>query len=85
VETTTGVAARLATLATYGLPDGYWDGYRAQLLAVTGEAVHRAAVDRLAPGRAVVAISADADRVRADLEALGEGVVEVVDPEQLLR
>jgi predicted Zn-dependent peptidase len=79
------VAARLGALATYGLPDGYWDAYRAELLAVTAEDVHRAARERLHPAAAVVVITADADAVRPALEALGEGAVEVVDPETLLR
>jgi hypothetical protein len=79
------VAARIASLATYGLPEGYWDGYRHALLAVTPEDAHLAALARLHPEHAVVAVSADADGVRAALEALGEGAVEVVDPDQLLR
>jgi zinc protease len=85
VETTSGVAARLASIATYGLPDDYWDGYRAQLLEVSAEAAHAAAQARLQPGRAVVAVTADADRVRTELEALDAGPVVVVDPAAVLR
>ena len=85
VETTAGVAARLAALATYGLPDGYWDEYRTQLLGVTPEQAHAAAVARLEPERAVVAVCADATEVSEALNALGEGEVRIVDPEELLR
>lgn len=85
VETTGGVAARLAALATYGLPDGYWDAFRAELLAVTPADALEAARRRLHPDRAVVAVCADAERVRGELEALQVGPVEVIDPDAVLR
>jgi zinc protease len=85
VETTAGVAARLATIATYGLPDGYWDDYRSGLLAVTPADALAVAQRRLTAERAVVAVTADAELVREGLQALGEGPVEVVDPAAVLR
>ena len=84
VETTTGVAARLAGLVTYGLPFDYYRSHRERILAVTADEVLQAARRRLHPERAVVVVAGDADRVRAPLEALGIGTVEVVDPAEVL-
>ncbi len=79
-ETTSGVATRLAGIAMYDLPDDYYVGYRERILAVDAAAVQEAARRRLHPDRAAVVIAGDADQIRAPLEALGIGPVEVVDP-----
>ena len=83
LQTTDGVAGKLNTLATYGLPDDYWDGYREELLAVTAADVLDAARRRLWPDRAAVVIAGDAARIRGELEALGVGEVGVLDPAEL--
>lgn len=84
VETTTGVAARLAGLVTYGLPTDHYQGHRERVLSVTADEVLQAARRRLHPERAVIVVAGDADQVRAPLEALGIGPVEVVDPAEVL-
>ncbi|MBD0320085.1 MAG: insulinase family protein, partial [Gemmatimonadetes bacterium] len=84
LETTSGVAARLAGMATHGLPAGYYHGYRERILAVTAGEVLEAARRRLHPERAVVVVAGDAERVREPLEALGIGEVRVVEPAEFL-
>jgi zinc protease len=83
LETTDGVAGRLQSLVTYGLPDDYWDHYRDGILSVTAEDVLEAARRHLWPDRAAVVIAGDAEAIRGPLEELGIGPVEVVDPATL--
>jgi zinc protease len=83
LQTTDGVAGKLSTLATYGLPDDYYDHYRDGLLAVTAADVQDAARRRLWPNRAAVVIAGDAEAIRGELEALDVGPVLVVGPESL--
>ena len=83
LQTTDGLAGKLTTSFTYGLPDGYWDTYRDRMLAVTAEDVLEAARRRLWPDRAAIIIAGDAEKIRGPLEELGVGPVEVVDPATL--
>jgi zinc protease len=82
-QTTDGVAGRLQAIATYGLRDDYYDGYRDGILGVTADAVRDAARRRLRPDETVVVVAGDADAVSGPLEALGIGPVSVVDPAAL--
>ena len=82
LQTTDGVAGKVNTLATYGLPDDYWDGYREGLLAVTAADVLDAARRRLWPERAAIVVAGDAARIRGELEGLGLPV-EAMDPAEL--
>lgn len=84
LQTTDGLATRLSTLALYGFGDDYWDHYRDHLLAVTAADVQAAARARLFPDAAAVVVVGDASRLRAELEALGEGPVEVVSESAVL-
>jgi len=83
LQTTDGVSGKLSTLATYGLPDDYWEHYRDRLLAVTAADVLAAARTRLWPDRAAVVVDGDAARIRGELEALEIGEVVVMDPDEL--
>ena len=85
MQTTDGVAGKLSTLASHGLPDDYFATYRDRLLAVTREEVREAARRRLMPDRAAVVVVGDAAQLREPLETLNVGPVQVVDPAQLLR
>jgi len=80
LQTTDGVSGKLTSIATYGLPDDYYDHYRGQLLAVTAADVQDAARRRLWPDRAAVVIAGDAARIHAELEALELGPVVIADP-----
>lgn len=83
LQTTDGVSGKLNTIATYGLPDDYYQDYRDRLLAVTADDVRAAAQARLWPDRAAVVIAGDAERIRGGLEALDVGPVVVLDPDEL--
>jgi zinc protease len=84
LQTTDSLASRLSTLAVYGLPDDYWDSYRERLLAVTADEVREAARRRLMPDRAAVVVVGDAKQLRAGLEELDVGPVQVIDPAEVL-
>jgi zinc protease len=84
MQTTEGLAGKLETLIVHGLPDDYYDHYRESIMAVTAADVLAAARKLLQPDRAVVVVAGDGARVAAELEALGEGPVEVVDPAEVL-
>ena len=83
LQTTDGVAGKLTSIATYGLPDDYYDHYRDDLLAVTVADVLNAAQRRLWPDRAAVVIAGDAEKIRGELEALDVGPVVIADPAEL--
>jgi zinc protease len=83
LQTTDGVAGKLSTIATFRLPDDYYEHYRERLLAVTAAEVLEAARTRLWPDRAAVVISGDAARIRGELEALEIGPVVAMDPDEL--
>jgi zinc protease len=80
LQTTDGVAARLSTLATFGLPDDYYHHYRDRLLAVTADEVRAVAERHLWPERAAVVVAGDAASVLPGLEGLGIGPVVRADP-----
>lgn len=79
LQTTDGVSGKLTSIATYGMPDDYYDHYRDLLLAVTVADVQDAARRRLWPDRAAVVIAGDAERIRGELEALDLGPVVTAD------
>lgn len=83
LQTTDGVAGKLTSIATYGLPDDYYDHYRDKLLAVTAHDVLDAARRRLWPDRAAVVIAGDAQKIRGEMEALDVGPVIIADPAEL--
>lgn len=70
-ETTGGIAAAIEPLAVYGLPDDWWQTYRASLTAVTAEAAQRAAQELIDPDELLSLVVGDAEQVRAELEATG--------------
>jgi len=70
-ETTGGVAIAIEPLAVYGLPDDWWQTYRARLEAVEADDVLAAARDLLQPDDYLMLVVGDADKVRAELDATG--------------
>jgi zinc protease len=78
LQTTDGVASRLAELALYGLPDDYFDSYRDRILAVTVADVERVAREHLRPKEMAAVIVGDASKIRDSLEALGVATIHVV-------
>jgi len=79
-ETTSQVSSRVAALIVYGLPDDYHATYRDRIRAVTVDDALEAARRKIRPAEMVVVVVGDADEVRAPLEELGIGPVEVATP-----
>lgn len=77
-ETTGGIAAALEPIAIYELTDDYWQTYRDHLEAVDAASAQQAAAELIRPTELLVVAVGDASIIRADIEALGVGPVEVV-------
>ena len=80
LETTEGVASRLAEMALHGLPEDYFDAYRDRVLAVPVDEVHRVAKDRIRPDEMAIVVVGDAGAIHGPVEELGLGPVEVLQP-----
>ena len=78
LQTTSGVASRLAELFIYDLPRSYLDDFPERVLAVTHDEVLAAARDRIHPDRLMVLVVGDAKVIRPQLEELALGPIEVV-------
>jgi predicted Zn-dependent peptidase len=77
LETTGQVATRISELLVYGLPDEFFHDYRDHIRGVSPAAARAAAQAVLRPAEMVVVVVGDAGQVRAPLEELGVGPVEV--------
>ncbi len=82
LQTTEQLAARLADLVIYDLPDDYFAEYRQRIAAVSPEDVVRVAREHIVPDRLAIVVVGDAGRIRPELEALGVGSVQVHTPER---
>ncbi|MGZ8469404.1 MAG: M16 family metallopeptidase [Gemmatirosa sp.] len=80
-ETTSAIAGALANLTLFGLPDDYFDAYRANIRAVTIADVQRVAQAHLHPERLQLLVAGDPGALRASLEALDFGPLVVTEPE----
>jgi len=80
-ESTTAIANALASLVSYGLPDDYFDRYRANVRSVSAGDVLRAAREYLRVDELQIVTVGDPTVVRAPLESLGLGTVRVYDAE----
>ncbi|HKO15725.1 MAG TPA: pitrilysin family protein, partial [Gemmatimonadaceae bacterium] len=78
-ETTAAIAAALANLVIYQLPDDWYDGYRERIRAVSAGDVLTAAQRHLHPDALQMVVVGNPAAVRAPLEALGFGPVTVYD------
>jgi predicted Zn-dependent peptidase len=77
METTAQLAARLAELIIYGLPDDYHHRYRDRVRAVDVETARAAVARHLHPERMSIVVVGDADQILGPLEGLGLGRVSV--------
>jgi zinc protease len=80
-ETTEAIARALASLVAYRLPPDYFDSYRDKIRAVTIVDVLQAADRHLHPDELQLLVVGDPEVVRAPLEALEFGPVELVPAE----
>ncbi|HUH12040.1 MAG TPA: pitrilysin family protein [Longimicrobiales bacterium] len=77
LQTVGQVAARLADLFIYGLPEDYLREYPQRIQAVSAADVRRVARERLRPERLAIVVVGDASQITAPLEELGLGPVRV--------
>jgi len=77
METAAQVAGRVAELLIYGLPDDHHVHYRDRIREVTPEVARAAAARHIRPEEMTVVVVGDADVVRAPLEALNLGPMQV--------
>ncbi|CAN5766781.1 hypothetical protein BH23GEM3_BH23GEM3_13720 [soil metagenome] len=84
LQTTGGIAARLAELAIYDLPDDDVDHYIQMLVDASAADVQRAAERHVRPADAVVVIVGDADQIRAPLESLELGPLQIVEAADII-
>jgi zinc protease len=83
-ETTEDVASKLGELLVYGLPEDFWDTFVERVNAVTSEEVQAAAGRHLDPDASLIVVVGDASKVRAGLEGLGVGELELLTIEQVM-
>jgi zinc protease len=80
-ETTTAIANALASLVAYGLPNDYYDTYRANIRSVSQAEILRVARAHLHTDRVQIVAVGDPAVVRGPLEAIDAGPVLVYDAE----
>ncbi len=76
-ETTASIASALATLVTYGLPETYYDTYRAMIAGVSTASVLSAARNHVKADELQVVVVGNPEIIKAPIEALGLGQLEV--------
>ncbi len=79
METIGSIADMVVQQIDLGLPDGYWDSYRAALRATEAASAAAAGQKIFHPERALVVVAGDAEVIAPSLAHFGE--VTVVDPE----
>jgi len=77
LETTGQIAARIAELLIYDLPDDYYGDYRDSIRGVTLEEAREAARQCIRPDEMTVVVGGDAGKIQSPLEKLGWGPVTV--------
>lgn len=80
LETTDGVASRLAELFIFDLPQRYLDEFPERILSVTAEQVLAAAQRYIDPERLTVLVVGDASTVAPQLDELAIAEVKIVTP-----
>lgn len=78
-ETTAAIAAALANMVTFNLPETYYDTYRSRITAVSTDDVLAAAKAYVHPDQLQVVVVGDPNLLRAPLEALSIGALSLRD------
>jgi zinc protease len=78
-ETTSAIAAALAVLIVHGLPEDYYDQYRGRVRSMTIERILEAAQRHLRPESLQMVVVGDPGVVRAPLDQLGFGAINLYD------
>jgi zinc protease len=71
IETPGEIASLVAELRTYGFPDNYWDGFRAEIQAVTAEQALAVAKKYIQPQKALIVVVGKAAAVKPFLDPYG--------------
>jgi predicted Zn-dependent peptidase len=79
METIGSIADMIAQEIVFGLPDGYWDAYRAALRATNAAQAGASAAKIFRPEKALLVVAGDADVIAPVLSHFGD--VTVLDPE----
>lgn len=77
LQTTEQLAAQLADIVLYDLPDDEFEHYQERIRAVTADDVRRVAREHLRPERLAVVVVGAAEEIAPALGALGIGAVQV--------
>jgi predicted Zn-dependent peptidase len=83
METIGSIADLLAQQSSMGLPDGYWDGYRAAVRATDAAQAGAAAAKIVKPSQCLIVVAGDADVIAPVLVHFGE--VTILDPTEEFR
>jgi zinc protease len=78
-ETTAAIAAALASLVVYGLPDDWYDTYRQHVRSITSEQVLSAAQKHLHPEVLQMVVVGNPSAIRERLEEIAFGPVRLYD------
>jgi zinc protease len=78
-ETNDAVAAAIAQIVRFGLPDDYWRTYPAELLSLGLPQVERAAHEVVHPGQVVWVVVGDRAKIEPGIRELGLGSIQVID------
>lgn len=75
IDTAGKIAHLVSNLRIFGLPDDYWDGYRAQIAQVSPQAALTAAQRYVTPDKAVIVVVGKAADVKSVLDQYGQVTV----------
>lgn len=78
-ETTGAIAAALANMVTFGLPEDYYDTYRSHIGAVTTREVLAAAKAHVKPEELQIVVVGNSTILKPQVEVLGLGPVSILD------
>ncbi|HVF39229.1 MAG TPA: pitrilysin family protein [Gemmatimonadaceae bacterium] len=82
-ETTSAIASALAGMVTFGLPEDYYDTYRAKVRSVTTAGVLRAAERYVNLDELQIVVVGDASLIRQQVEEIGVGPMSVQDAAEI--
>jgi zinc protease len=83
-ETTAGVAASLAQLFVYGLPDDYYGTFTRRVPAVTADEVQRAA-QRIQSDKFAIVVVGDRKVIEPKIKALSLAPIKVVTVDEIMK
>jgi predicted Zn-dependent peptidase len=83
-QAVSAIAGQLGQLYIHELPEGYFNEYVQQILAVTKEDVMRVAREYIDPQRVAVIVVGDREQIEAGVQALDLGPVHVLSVEDVL-